>query len=39
MIGGPGSGKGTQSTKIARKYGFVHIDPCALVQKEVCLTG
>ncbi|XP_052844726.1 adenylate kinase isoenzyme 1-like isoform X1 [Drosophila gunungcola] len=35
MIGGPGSGKGTQSSKIAKKYGFTHIDPVALVGKEV----
>lgn len=25
MVGAPGSGKGTQSTKIAEKYGIVHI--------------
>ncbi|XP_017128614.1 adenylate kinase isoenzyme 1-like isoform X1 [Drosophila elegans] len=35
VIGGPGSGKGTQSSKIAQKYGFMHIDPVALVGEEV----
>ncbi|XP_017128615.1 adenylate kinase isoenzyme 1-like isoform X3 [Drosophila elegans] len=35
VIGGPGSGKGTQSSKIAQKYGFMHIDPVALVGEEI----
>ncbi|XP_020804629.1 adenylate kinase isoenzyme 1-like [Drosophila serrata] len=34
IIGGPGSGKSTQSQKIARQYGYVHIDPSTL-KKEV----
>jgi len=39
MMGGPGSGKGTQSQKIERKYGYKHIDPIALMEQEVKYTG
>lgn len=35
MMGGPGSGKGTQSQKIERKYGYKHIDPIALMEQEI----
>lgn len=35
IMGGPGSGKGTQAQKIQEQYGFKHIDPIALVEMEV----
>ncbi|XP_016966907.1 adenylate kinase isoenzyme 1-like [Drosophila biarmipes] len=35
VMGGPGSGKGTQSQKIERKYGYKHIDPIALMEQEI----
>ncbi|XP_070135899.1 adenylate kinase isoenzyme 1 isoform X2 [Drosophila bipectinata] len=35
VIGAPCSGKGTQSEKIAGKYGFKHIDPTFLVDIEI----
>ncbi|XP_017043096.1 adenylate kinase isoenzyme 1-like [Drosophila ficusphila] len=35
MMGGPGSGKGTQTQKIAQKYGYTHIDPVELVDYEM----
>ncbi len=35
VIGGPGSGKGTQCTKMADRYGFTHISSGELLRKEV----
>ncbi|XP_071947368.1 adenylate kinase isoenzyme 5-like isoform X2 [Antedon mediterranea] len=35
VIGGPGSGKGTQCTKIIEKYGFTHISTGDLLRAEV----
>lgn len=33
--GGPGSGKGTQCSKIVEKYGFLHLSAGDLLRKEV----
>ncbi|XP_066124964.1 adenylate kinase isoenzyme 5 isoform X2 [Saccopteryx bilineata] len=35
MIGGPGSGKGTQCEKLAEKYGFTHISTSELLHNEL----
>ncbi|XP_055498445.1 adenylate kinase isoenzyme 5 [Leucoraja erinacea] len=35
LIGGPGSGKGTQSLKIARRYGFEYISVGELLRKKM----
>ncbi|XP_037079797.1 adenylate kinase isoenzyme 1-like isoform X2 [Pollicipes pollicipes] len=35
MLGGPGSGKGTQCEKIAEKYGFTHLSSGDLLRAEV----
>ncbi|XP_072366516.1 adenylate kinase isoenzyme 5 isoform X2 [Scyliorhinus torazame] len=35
LIGGPGSGKGTQSLKIAQHYGFEHISVGELLRKKM----
>ncbi|RUS83726.1 hypothetical protein EGW08_008522 [Elysia chlorotica] len=35
VIGGPGSGKGTQCEKIVRKYGFTHLSSGDLLRAEV----
>ncbi|XP_017043094.1 adenylate kinase isoenzyme 1-like [Drosophila ficusphila] len=35
MMGGPGSGKGTQTQKIVQKYGYTHIDPVELMDYEM----
>ncbi|KAK9731387.1 hypothetical protein QE152_g13690 [Popillia japonica] len=35
VIGGPGSGKGTQCDKIVDKYGFTHLSSGDLLRKEV----
>lgn len=35
MIGGPGSGKGTQSLKIAERYGFQYISVGELLRKKI----
>lgn len=35
VLGGPGSGKGTQCAKIVEKYGFVHISSGDLLREEV----
>jgi adenylate kinase len=35
VLGGPGSGKGTQCAKIAEKYGFAHISTGDLLRQEV----
>ncbi|KAL1419487.1 hypothetical protein MTO96_025396 [Rhipicephalus appendiculatus] len=35
VFGGPGSGKGTQCEKIAKKYGFTHISSGDLLRDEV----
>ncbi|XP_066232694.1 adenylate kinase isoenzyme 5 isoform X3 [Saccopteryx leptura] len=35
MIGGPGSGKGTQCEKLAEKYGFTHISTGELLRNEL----
>lgn len=35
VLGGPGSGKGTQCEKIVEKYGFLHLSAGDLLRKEV----
>nr|XP_033772976.1 adenylate kinase isoenzyme 5 isoform X2 [Geotrypetes seraphini] len=35
VIGGPGSGKGTQSLKIAKRYGFEYISVGELLRKKI----
>ncbi|KAI4549407.1 hypothetical protein MG293_001737 [Ovis ammon polii] len=35
MIGGPGSGKGTQCGKLAEKYGFTHLSTGDLLRNEL----
>ncbi|XP_076337828.1 adenylate kinase isoenzyme 5-like [Tachypleus tridentatus] len=35
VIGGPGSGKGTQCVKISEKYGFVHLSTGDLLRHEI----
>ena len=35
VIGGPGSGKGTQCEKIVKKYGFTHLSSGDLLRAEV----
>jgi adenylate kinase len=35
MPGGPGSGKGTQSLKIAERYGFQYISVGELLRKKI----
>ncbi|PKA54185.1 UMP-CMP kinase [Apostasia shenzhenica] len=35
VLGGPGSGKGTQCTKIAETFGFLHISAGELLRKEM----
>lgn len=35
MIGGPGSGKGVQSDKVAEKYGFCHVSPGGSLVREI----
>lgn len=35
VLGGPGSGKGTQCAKIVEKYGYVHISSGDLLREEV----
>lgn len=35
VVGGPGSGKGTQCEKIAHKYGYVHLSSGDLLREEV----
>lgn len=35
LMGGPGSGKGTHSEKLAEKYGFVHLSTGELLRAEV----
>ncbi|KRF99040.1 uncharacterized protein Dwil_GK27584 [Drosophila willistoni] len=35
IIGGPSSGKGTQCEKIVGKYGFTHINPDEIVNREI----
>uniref|UniRef100_A0A1I8ATI1 AK 1 n=1 Tax=Steinernema glaseri TaxID=37863 RepID=A0A1I8ATI1_9BILA len=35
IVGGPGSGKGTQCEKIVNKYGFTHISSGDLLREEV----
>lgn len=39
MIGGPGSGKGTQSLKIAERYGFQYISVGELLRKKIHSTS
>ena len=34
-IGGPGSGKGTQCSKIAEEFGFLHLSAGDLLRAEV----
>ena len=34
VLGGPGSGKGTQSLKLAREHGFVHLSAGDLLREE-----
>jgi len=35
VVGGPGSGKGTQCDKIVEKYGFTHLSTGDLLRDEV----
>lgn len=35
IVGGPGSGKGTQCEKIAKKYGYTHLSSGDLLREEV----
>lgn len=35
IVGGPGSGKGTQCERIIEKYGFFHISSGDLLRAEV----
>lgn len=35
MLGGPGSGKGTQCARIVEKYGFSHFSTGDLLRDEV----
>ncbi|XP_048207581.1 adenylate kinase isoenzyme 5 [Perognathus longimembris pacificus] len=35
MMGGPGSGKGTQCEKLVEKYGFTHLSTGELLRKEL----
>lgn len=35
VLGGPGSGKGTQCDKIVEKYGFTHLSSGDLLRAEV----
>lgn len=35
MLGGPGSGKGTQCEKIVQKYGYTHLSTGDLLRDEV----
>ena len=37
VLGGPGSGKGTQCEKIVAKYGFTHLSSGDLLRNEVIL--
>lgn len=37
VLGGPGSGKGTQCDKIVAKYGFTHLSSGDLLRAEVIL--
>lgn len=38
-LGGPGSGKGTQSLKIAERYGFNYISVGELLRKKIHSTS
>ncbi|KAL6079238.1 hypothetical protein STEG23_004374, partial [Scotinomys teguina] len=35
LLGGPGSGKGTQCKKLAEKYGFIHLSTGELLRQEL----
>nr|KAF6482965.1 adenylate kinase 1 [Rousettus aegyptiacus] len=35
VVGGPGSGKGTQCEKIVQKYGYTHLSTGDLLRAEV----
>ncbi|XP_072506008.1 adenylate kinase isoenzyme 5 isoform X2 [Notamacropus eugenii] len=39
VIGGPGSGKGTQCEKLVQKYGFTHISIAELLKDELALAS
>ena len=39
VLGGPGSGKGTQCAKLAQEYGFKHVSPGALLREEQSKPG
>ena len=39
VLGGPGSGKGTQCAKIKEKYGYVHLSTGDLLRNEVANKG
>ncbi|CAM9410366.1 unnamed protein product, partial [Discosporangium mesarthrocarpum] len=34
VLGGPGSGKGTQSQRLAKKYGYIHLSAGELLREE-----
>lgn len=35
LLGGPGSGKGTQCTRIVETFGFTHLSAGDLLRKEI----
>lgn len=35
VLGGPGSGKGTQCSNLVREFGFVHLSAGELLREEV----
>ncbi|RJE20134.1 Uridylate kinase [Aspergillus sclerotialis] len=39
LLGGPGSGKGTQSTNLVRDYGFIHLSAGDLLRAEQARPG
>ncbi|KAJ6177182.1 hypothetical protein N7485_004096 [Penicillium canescens] len=39
FLGGPGSGKGTQSANLVRSYGFVHLSAGDLLREEQDRSG
>ena len=39
LLGGPGSGKGTQSSNLVRDYGFIHLSAGDLLRAEQVREG